>query len=100
MEPEAIIATVTRVTDVAAEELHRHHGTRPIVWARFLAIAAIRHRHAWTLERTGRYFGRHHTNIIHSSRRHRELLKAEPGYAFWWALIHQLLSTQQTSPAP
>lgn len=49
---------------VPAAEIMGRKRLRHIVYARYALYTALRHR-GWTFPQIGKFFGRHHTSVIH-----------------------------------
>ena len=81
MNPEEIIAEVSRLTGVTVAEIKSAVRRRREVYARTLAVHEIRSSClGWSLQNIGDLFGTDHSNIAHSLRRHRDLIATDTTY--------------------
>ena len=81
MNPEQIIAEVSRLTGVAVAEIKSAARRRREVYARTMAVHEIRSSClGWSLQNIGDLFDTDHSNIAHSLRRHRDLIATDTTY--------------------
>lgn len=77
-----ILSEVALVTGVPVSAITGRRRTRGVVWARFLAIAAIRENFTWwSWEEIAAATGRaDHGSAIHAVQRYQFLLKTDPEF--------------------
>lgn len=97
MTPEDIIAAVATLTGIPASAITGPRRTSAVIIARTLTVAAIAQVFPyWSLSEIAAVFRHDHGTIIHTKRRHLNLLATDRAYTRLW---HQLQTNLSATTA-